>query len=90
MITIKSTTPGVLTIETPESEKEVRLNPGNTATVITGSGALIRILNDVGGPVTFSPIQLGDVTINTAATELQCEETESFLYISQFGEKVTI
>lgn len=90
MITIKSTATGVLTIETPDSEKTVRINPGNQAVIITSNGALIRVLNDVGGPVSFSPIALGEFTISEDATELTLTESPGFLYISQFGEKVTI
>ena len=89
MLTINSVALNTLTLETEEKEFTARCSPGNQSAIATASGALIRVVNDLGGPVTFDAVVQADAVISEDKKTMTFETEPAWVLVSGFGDKFT-
>lgn len=89
MLTIKSEALNVLTLETEEKEFTARCSPGNQSSIATSSGALIRAINDLNGPVTFDVVVQADAVISEDKKTITFTNEPAWVLVSGFGDKFT-
>lgn len=89
MLTISSNAQNVLNLETEESEFTSRAMPGNLSSIATSSGALIRVVNDLNGPITFDAVAPADAQISEDRKTVTFETAPAWILISGHGDKFT-
>lgn len=87
MLTITGTALNVLTLDNSESEYTTRVMQGTISTIATASGALIRVINDLQGPIYFHPVELADAIISSDGKVLSFDTAPAWVHVSQHGEK---
>lgn len=87
MLTITSDQKNVLTISSNAQEFTSRVMPGAASSIATSSGSLIRVINDVQGPISFSAVALADAQISEDQQTVTFQSNPDWVHVSFQGDK---